>query len=257
MTIRYAGRTEPGCVRNHNEDNLYVNGSCREAGNERFSCADSGNTEMPAVFAVCDGIGGAKHGELASAIAVQCLKGSTVYQDQEEILQMILKTNRTVCTQLGIRNGLASGTTFAGLQLQQQKFSVWNVGDSRVYLLRDGVLRRMTKDHTQGQHMIDAGLIGEEDAERSPARHVLTQYIGIPEEEFLLSPQIIAKAGLRPGDRFLLCSDGLYDMVAEPQIGAVMHKCADPQAAVDQLIQSALAAGGKDNVTAIIVDFIG
>ena len=256
MIIQYSGQTETGRIRTHNEDNLYVEGSVRELSQECFACEGKCTTENAAVFAVCDGISGARYGQIASFIVVQRLKNTTVPDSSEGIAQMIQDVNNEVCSQLGLREGQEAGTTFTGLQLQDQQFTVWNVGDSRAYLLREGRLYQMTEDHTQAQQMLKAGFISKETAETDSSRHVLTQFIGMPAEDCLLSPDIHFRVGMKKGDRFLLCSDGLYDMVNAPTIMAILQSGESTKATAERLVTEALDAGGKDNITVILVDVV-
>ena len=257
MIIQYSGQTETGRIRNHNEDNLYVEGYVRELSQECFACEGKCTTENTATFAVCDGISGARSGEIASFIVAKRLVNTTLPDSPDGIAQLIQTINNEVCSQLGIREGQEAGTTFTGLQLQDAQFTVWNVGDSRVYLLRDGRLYQLTEDHTHAQQMLKAGFISKESAKTDPARHVLTQYIGVPEEDCLLSPDIHFRVGLKQGDRFLLCTDGLYEMVSVPEIMAILQTGDNANATVDHLVHEALDAGGKDNITVILVDVQG
>lgn len=252
--IWYAGRSETGLVRNHNEDNLFLNGSSREPDRDSFSCAGKSEEKGRTILAVCDGIGGGRCGEAASAAAVKFLGEEWASVAHDDLRQMILAVNASVCRELGIREGVEIGTTFTGLLLEGSRFSTWNVGDSRVYLLREERLRRLTKDHTQAQHMLDQGMISGPEADIIPARHVLTQYIGVPEEDFILSPQITGPAEIRPGDRLLLCSDGAYEMIGESCMRDLLMEKNNPEAAAEALMQAALTAGGNDNITVIVAD---
>ena len=252
--IRYAGRSETGCVRDINEDNLYMNGKIRSPEQESFEENGQCSDDKSCLFAVCDGIGGAACGEEASLLVVQQLSNWEDQSRSEDLLdQCVLDINAAVCREFHIQEGAGPGTTFAALLLEEDVCSVCNVGDSRVYLLREGELVQLSRDHTQAQQMIDSGLISQEDARFLRQRHVLTQYIGVPEQEFVLSPHLASKLPLQFDDRFLLCSDGLYEMMSEEDILPLLE-AGSPQEAADRLTGAALDRGGRDNVTVIVVE---
>jgi protein phosphatase len=140
------------------------------------------------------------------------------------------------------------GATLAMLLVVGERAYVANVGDSRVYRLRNGRLRRLSVDHSVVSELLEGGEITPQEAEDHHALGVVTQYMGMPEE---VEPEIRSLA-LRSGDWFLLCSDGLTDMVDEAMLEQVLTTAEQPQAACEQLVQAANKAGGTDNITLIV-----
>jgi protein phosphatase len=143
------------------------------------------------------------------------------------------------------------GTTITAMMTTHDSAQIVHVGDSRAYLLRNGKLSRLTQDHTVVDRLAREGKIPPEEVDRHPQRSVLERALGV-------APEVdvdVRLLDLRPGDRLLLCTDGLTSMLGDDEIGEILLTESDPDAAAHALIQAALAAGGKDNVTAVIVDF--
>ena len=151
--------------------------------------------------------------------------------------------------------GVKSGTTLAGCLLENGQIRIAHVGDSRVYRLRDHTLMQLTADHSEVQRLLSMGVITPAQARSHPKRHVITQYLGMPDTEVRIDASITPVA-VRKGDRYLLCSDGLSDMVKDAQISKIFSAAATVKAAADELVQAALKNGGKDNVTVLCL-FIG
>ena len=150
--------------------------------------------------------------------------------------------------------GSRAGTTLSGVVVVEQLgvpyWLVLNIGDSRTYRFSQGGLVQVSVDHSEVQELVDAGQITQADAAVHPRRHVVTRALGTGDEtgaDYWLLP-------LEDGDRMLVCSDGLNGELSDEQIADILAAEADPQAAVDELIQAALRSGGRDNVTAIVVD---
>ena len=129
---------------------------------------------------------------------------------------------------------------------------VANVGDSRAYLLADGELRQLTRDHSYVEEMLAAGQITAEEARHHPHRHVVTRALGVEQsvavDTWLVTPE--------PGDRYLLCSDGLVNEVSDEDIARIITEAADPQAAAEALVAAANAAGGRDNITVVVIEVV-
>ncbi len=154
----------------------------------------------------------------------------------------------------GVAPGGTAGTTVAGVAAAPQDgdpyWLVFNVGDSRVYRLADGALEQVSVDHSVVQELRDAGRLAPHEAERHPERHVITRAVGtgpLPEADFWLLP-----AG--PADRILLCSDGLTQELDDDAIRYLLMEQPDPQSAAEILVRAAVEAGGRDNVTVVVVD---
>ena len=145
------------------------------------------------------------------------------------------------------------GTTFAALYVDKQEAVVVNVGDSRVYRLHQGVLRQLSHDHTLVQSMVKLGVITREQALTHRDRHKLTQHIGIDETEMIIEPAISDRILLEVGDTYLLCSDGLTDMVSDKEIQRLLGMGKSSLDTANMLIKAALKAGGNDNITVLVV----
>jgi serine/threonine protein phosphatase PrpC len=205
------------------------------------------------LWVVADGMGGHEGGEWASAKIVEELGNITLPADFDgasaAIVDGIHAANAAIVRQAK-RRGKQMGSTVVALYVQGSRFAVFWVGDSRAYLLRGGKLHRISRDHSQIQHMIDRGLISAEDAAGHPMSHVLARAVGVTEEVEVDSVSNEVEAG----DVFLLCSDGLHGFVPETDIARLLNR-GDPDEASEQLVALTLQNGAPDNVTVITVMF--
>lgn len=232
--FRAVGKTDAGLVRDHNEDSMLLN-------------------DAAAVWFVFDGMGGHENGALASQTAVSAFEPFEVPPDFDSavtaVADRIHKVNE-VLTQVAQQQNISRmGTTAVGLTLRDRRFAAIWVGDSRAYISRQGGLFQLTVDHTHVQDLLDQGLLTPADAEGHPMGHVLTRALGV-EPEVQVD---IVQDEAEPGDRFLLCSDGLSGPVSEDEIRQLMI-LPDLQDTVDELIARAHANGAPDNVTAIVIE---
>jgi protein phosphatase len=235
LVIRAAVVTDLGLVRSNNEDAGY-------AGRR--------------LVAVADGIGGAPAGELASELVIRALaeldRGPEPQSPLAALGAAVAQANREIGESTAgdlTRQGM--GTTVTALLLAGDQLALLHVGDSRGYLLRDGALARLTRDDTFVQALVDSGMISPTDARAHPQRSIITQAVqgGTFEPTgALLTPL--------PGDRYLLCSDGLSDYVEDDEIAAALRGYADPQTCASQLVGLALRAGAPDNVTVVVCDLV-
>ena len=146
------------------------------------------------------------------------------------------------------------GTTFTGIHIEDEKLMVVNVGDSRVYRLRECKLKQLSEDHSIVQRLIKMGLLTKEEAQNHPQKHCITQYLGIQEEDMVIEPQLKSGVAIKKDDRYLLCSDGLTDMVSDAEIEVILRKEMPIKEAAEELLNTALEHGGVDNVTVILVE---
>ena len=218
------------------------------AGNEdAVLCADP-------VYVIADGMGGHAAGEVASAIAVSTmseLAGARLAPDR--VVAQVREANRRVRAggQGPGRQGM--GTTLTGVVgLADGDWLVVNVGDSRVLLIRDGEIRQLTTDHSEVQVLVDRGLLTPEEAASHPRRHIVTRSLGADDDVDVADE----RTQFMPGDRVLVCSDGLTDEVTADDIYWVMDTAENAQDAADALVAAALSAGGRDNVTVIVIDVL-
>lgn len=203
-------------------------------------------------FAVFDGMGGGEYGEIASYIAA---KATEQYLNAEEAANLAGKKDylEKMCTHVNDRifketlrlNAEMMGSTLAGLYFTGSQVWTVNVGDSRCFLLRDGKLQQISEDQTDEAYMKENGIHG-----RKP---YLTQYMGMDPEEVRVLPYADCLQ-LKKGDRFLICSDGVSDMVSIEFLETMLLQTQSPAKCVDTILAAALEAGGKDNITAIVLE---
>jgi protein phosphatase len=233
------GRTDVGLRRANNEDALVV---LPERG----------------VAAVADGMGGQASGELASAIfgeSVQRLFGDAADRGEDETVRLVAESFRLANERIFLTSDeqpqhRGMGCTAELLAFYGDGYVLGHVGDSRSYMFREGVLSQVTRDHSLIQEQVDQGLITASDAKNHTLKNVILRAIGI-EEELALD---LLRGECRPGDVFLLCSDGLSDMVDDDRIAdALRRPLALPQK-VDRLVELAKMGGGRDNITVILCE---
>jgi protein phosphatase len=210
------------------------------------------------IFIVADGMGGHAAGEVASEMAVRHIArelGSLKGLGDEEVaerMRMAIRTANGAIFQrtLTEHDKRGMGTTVSALVLYDARFLIGQVGDSRAYLLREGKLTQVTKDHSYVQEQVDAGYLTPEQARTHPYSNVITRCVGANSD---VSPDIYV-GSVKPKDLFLLASDGLTGMLEDPELHEILKSEAGlPQEQVDQLINEANRHGGLDNITAILV----
>ncbi|WP_041832559.1 PP2C family serine/threonine-protein phosphatase [Actinoplanes sp. N902-109] len=233
LVLRAVAASDQGLVRSNNEDAVFVGSR---------------------LLVVADGMGGLPAGELASEILVNAVAVVDDMPDTGEPLQDLIAALGTANERIeaavkddDARDGM--GTTVTSLMLAGDRAAALNVGDSRCYLVRDGELTQITKDDTYVQALVDQGVLTPDDARRHPQRALVTQAVqGGP---FRPAGRMVP---VRPGDRFLLCSDGLSDYVDDEVIAATLRSFPDRQVCAAELIARTLEAGAPDNVTVIVAD---
>ena len=239
-----------GKIRSNNEDNLYFDGKILEEIHSGLGkgIAKSILLSESSAFAVFDGMGGEESGEKASYEAAA--RFAEVLKDKQDFLVRPRDLLNDVCLQMNGAVLQASeklpfgrmGSTVVSLLFSRDEVHVCNLGDSRAFRLRDKELMQLTQDHVE---MLPAYADGQK---RKPA---LSQYLGVRPEELTLEPYI-AKGELRSGDQYLLCSDGLTDMVRNVEICSILEREDNTLDCVDALVRAALQGGGKDNITVIL-----
>lgn len=241
-----------GKIRQNNEDNFYVQGQIRQDTTQPQAEARYQGMDSPLLCAVADGMGGADLGELASLVVVQHLQPCRISQVPEVAGQCIQQANDIICDEIVQKNLRGMGSTLAALYIDGNQAVACNVGDSRVYRIHEAVLEQISVDHTHVQLMVSMGLLTKEQARNHRDRHALTQNIGIPPEEFAIEPAFSEAMQVITGDVFILCSDGLTDMVSDEQILEIASS-GSAKEITRNLVQCALANGGHDNVTVIVI----
>lgn len=254
MKITSAGVTHKGLIRNHNEDNIYLDGRIKDLADVDNILVRSIKQKDYHTYAVFDGVGGADYGEKASLLAAQKLHGYDSPKLYENLDSYIKELNRDVCSMVESENLHSMGTTLSIVTVTEGRAYCCNLGDSRIFLYRKNKLIQLSKDHTQVQGMIDAGIIDESERSSCKYKHVLTQYIGMNDDDCEPEPYKIV-VDLKDGDEILICSDGLTDMVSFEMIGNILeeNKKELPEQVVSIMLRSAIDAGGRDNVSAILI----
>jgi serine/threonine protein phosphatase PrpC len=205
------------------------------------------------LWVVADGMGGHDSGDWASARIVEEFNSITLPADLDgacgKVADAINTANADIYRKAS-RRGKQMGSTVVALLVQEHRFVVFWVGDSRAYLMRDKKLHRLSRDHSQVQYMIDRGLISQADAAGHPMGHVLARAVGVAEDVEIDSVQ----DEIEPGDMFLLCSDGLHGFVGEDEIARILGR-SGPDEASERLVAATLQNGAPDNVTVITIMF--
>ena len=257
INLYAALRSGKGRVRSNNEDAFYFNGlfaELRDMDQEAFMLDAFQDQEV--MFAVCDGMGGYDNGEVASWTAVSrlpLLQRALADTDfTQAVTDWVDGTNEIICQ--SVRNG---GCTLALLFYRSGIINIAHIGDSRVYRYRSGKLSRVTKDHSKAQVLLDAGILSEREVETYPNRHVITGALGMNEESMgKCVPSIQTALPAEKGDRYLMCSDGVTDMLSDRQLEELMSQHAKARECVSAIYQAAMEAGGKDNTTAILIEIV-
>lgn len=255
MTIDSCGATHRGNVRKLNQDNIYVDGMYRIDLSSDNLLLRSRRRRGIHTYGVFDGLGGGEDGEQASLMASQMLKLVDEGHDEKKIKAFFPALRSAIRQNTDDESVNYSGTTAAVLVLDDHTAHACNIGDSRVYLFRGNKLEMMSYDHTREQTLIEKGILQEPDRGHSMFRHELSQFIGsVPDEEIELNEHT-ASVDCRPGDIFLICSDGLTDAVDNEELGALLESNRDESAdhIVLKLVSKALDNNSHDNVSVITV----
>jgi protein phosphatase len=228
--VEYADRSDVGRQRSVNEDSLVVS---------------------PPFFAVADGMGGAKAGEVASAMAAEVFQGEADSGESPEaqLSRMLREANRRIYELAASdESHRGMGTTLTAAKVVGDEVSLGHVGDSRAYRLRDGELKQLTRDHSLVAELERTGQITAEAAEHHPQRSIITRALG-PEPDVEVDTYTLAG---RDEDLFMLCSDGLTSMVSDEEVRAILRSAASLDEAADSLVRAANQSGGKDNITVVL-----
>lgn len=271
VRFRCDGLTDRGKVRENNEDNYLVARLVKSMRVCRSSVpgqrANQISEEIAHLLIVADGLGGAAGGETASAVSIQTVEDFVLNAFKwflhfepgerstllDELRQALERADREVYRRARADRSLAGmGTTLTMAYILCGDLYVAHAGDSRAYLLRDGELSRITRDHTYAQMMLDAGMISPEGARSSGLRNVVTNVVGGPGEGVYVE---IHKTSLAHGDVLLLCTDGLTEPVDEPTIAGTLARIDAPGDACRELLRLALDGGGRDNITMIVARY--
>jgi len=233
--MRVFGLTDIGLHRKRNEDRFFID-------------------KVKNVFAVCDGMGGHKGGDVASKLAVESIRDNVEFSTATEMVPALLSAV-TRANQMIWGKGKADddlhemGTTLTAAAICEGTMVVAHVGDSSLFLFRDDELIKITKDHTLAEQMYCDGLLKKEDMRTNVYNHVLTRAVGVESKVEV----DIYEEEVQPGDRVLICTDGLTDMVEDEDIYEHLATVDDPQDTAQKLLNLALSRGGLDNVTIVLL----
>lgn len=245
-----------GKTRNHNEDAYYFDGDypdMAEGSGRAALCRD-----VPAdgsMWAVCDGIGGRSNGELASHTAVSGMPDLQQHLEGRDfaatLRNWVLQANQAV-----LQRAEGGGTTLAMAYFRDGCVYLAHLGDTRIYCFRSGQLVRMTRDHSKVELLLRAGMITEEEVRTHPQRHIITRYLGM-DGESVCDAEVQEKIPVRDLDRYILCSDGIHDMIPDDGIGRIASAGGNAEACAKSLYEAAMEAGGRDNLTVLVLDVDG
>jgi PPM family protein phosphatase len=262
IRMRLFGRTDVGQIREHNEDNFLVADLTRKSRSLMESDRDQAVGDWGSVAGVCDGMGGAAAGEIASQLAVDIIyehlsKGEPPRQ-QDDLARRLVHAVEEAGSRIfnearADRTRRGMGTTATIAALMDSRLFIAQVGDSRAYVLRGDKLVQVSRDQSLVNQLIEAGQLTEEEAETFEHNNIILQALGTAE-----TVQVdLTYVDLARGDRLLLCSDGLSGMVRADELREVLLASADPLEACRELTDRANRAGGHDNITVIVADFDG
>ena len=229
-TFTWGARTDVGRVRELNEDSVHA---------------------QEGLFVVADGMGGHSGGEVASSVAIGTVTAAGLPDDIDQLIETVRSAHVAILRQAEDEPGLhGMGTTLCAVaRLADDRLGLVNVGDSRIYLFADDQLTQVSEDHSLVGELHRAGHLSADEAAVHPQRNIVTRALGIGDDLLVDYWELPARAG----DRFLLCSDGLVDEVNDNQIAAAMRRLEDPAEVVEELVRLANEAGGRDNVTVVLV----
>jgi len=232
----WGSATDTGRVRQANEDSLLA---------------------VDGLFAVADGMGGHKAGEVASRMAIETLQEEFTSAGTDVLVAAVQEANRSLVERSSSDSELTGmGTTLCAMALVdadgRDAIAVVNVGDSRLYLLSEGELTQVTEDHSLVATLERQGRISRAEAAVHPQRNILTRALGIDANVMVDSWEILPMVG----DRYLICSDGLFNEVEDSRLAATLRRLADPGEAARELVRLANEAGGRDNITCVVVDVV-
>ncbi len=259
IVVQVVGRTDVGLVREHNEDN-YLIADLGTGSRDPQTVRELAHAGL--LLAVCDGMGGAAAGEVASQMAVDTLyemmRRSVPAVDRDGLARSLVASIEEAGTRIfeaarADRSRRGMGTTATVASLMDKTLFVGQVGDSRAYIMRSGELKQITKDQSLVNQLIEAGQLTEDEAEAFEHSNIILQALGTTEQVSV----DLTFLELRQGDRLLMCSDGLSGLVHGDVIREVMAEYRDLAACCERLIELAKAGGGHDNVTVIVAEFSG
>ncbi len=259
--IKSYASTVTGKRRENNEDCFYLDGSISPCGTNSYA-EEKQSSECIQIFAVFDGMGGEACGEVASSVAAKALfeaHSSFLAENSGPLTKLVgdffKDSSKAVEDKAKELGKFIIGTTCSLACVYKGKLFAANVGDSRTYYYTNGKLAQISKDHTEAQYLIDKGVMTEEEARDSAAKHGLMRFLGMPEDFQRLAAYYSRPIIPKSGDVLLLCSDGLTDMLYDDDIEKIISASSLPEKIGEELTALALERGGVDNTTVVVVKF--
>ncbi len=251
-TLQAAVICGPGRIHTENEDTYYFNGVVPELKEmNRKSALTVRVAGSGSLWAVCDGMGGQSSGEVAANMAAHGLRDLQSYLPGRDFEHVLRSWTRQASDAVTDRTS-GGGATLALVYFQDTQALVAHVGDSRVYCLHGSTLSRLTRDHSQVEMLLSAGMITAAEAATHPQRHVITRYLGM-DSEVTCDPSFTEPFPIARGDRLMLCSDGVTDLLEDAEIADLLRQGKDAPACADALYSAAMNRGGHDNITAMVL----
>ena len=246
--INYAAVTNTG-IREHNEDRILLDGAVLAAGEKQ------GSSEETLFATVCDGVGGEAFGEEAAQIAAEIISAQPPILSEQDALNAVQQANEAILSAQAVDSAHSRmASTVAGIAIQGSDIVVFNVGDSKVYRYRAPYIAQLSVDHTYAKEVVQYGLVVSADALTEGERHRITRCLG---DSNAWQPAIVeGKDRVFPGDIYLLCSDGLSDVVTEDTMEAILAQEASLETKCSQLLALALRQGSQDNISIILVEAV-
>ena len=246
MKLDFAARCEIGSARNTNDDRVLIRGEILDGR------AFNGTADVPFVACVCDGCGGHKGGNVAAQTALEALasRDPEELKDEESVLAVLNDCSEAIKRKKSEEPALSEMcTTIAGCAFSDERIIIFHSGDSRVYRYDNWGFTQVTRDHSRVQEMIDSGEITPEEAAGHPRSNIITRCLGFncPAPELYVS-----ESPVNPGEKYLICSDGLWGSISEEEIKEVLDKDIPLQQAADELVIMALRHGSEDNISVCI-----
>lgn len=244
-----------GNNREKNQDNFCLNGKTMSEEKHKHICYS--DTFDGGVFVVADGMGGQSLGEYASLVAVEAVRedieNGTKLDNITAVERCIDKANTRICKRM-VETKERIGTTIAIVTVYSGNVNIYNVGDSRCFLYRDGALIQLSKDHTVVANLVEMNILTEEQAKTDKRRHQLSQHLGMFPEDITISVYQGQSFELAPDDVIIICSDGITDVLENDDIVKIIKSNDRVQRLSDELVFRAMEYGSKDNVTAMVIE---
>jgi len=245
--MTYTAKTHPGQKYSHNEDYFLL----PEPGESKKRLPTG---RLGHLFLLCDGMGGGNAGEVASQMACRWIFDAFYTSRKPVPSDIIINTNRRLyALSKDYAEYQGMGTTLVAGLFRKKEAVFYTVGDSRVYRLRAGTLEQLSEDQSEVWELYKLGQISKDDIRTHPRNNIITRAMGV---DPVMKPEHInrCKSDLQKGDRFLLCSDGLSDMLADSEIAVIMNKNMSPEDTAHELVRGANENGGRDNITVVIIE---